>query len=82
MPNPPRCATCRWWDPRGFAEGYGYCRRNPPERQGESDDVGAWPYTEAQGWCGEHELVPPANPVVMPNVHHVSLDEVPLRHET
>lgn len=55
-----RCETCRWWD---RVEGWGSfarCRASPPAMGGS--DVGVWPLTDRDSWCGRHTPAPKPKP--------------------
>lgn len=52
------CLTCRFY----FGDGLdGYCRRFPP-REIRSGQMGTYPRTPAEGWCGEYA---PPTPVTV-----------------
>ena len=61
-----RCETCRFWD-RSVLDtvGFGACRRFPPIHlecevfdEGGSANVGEWPDTLSEDWCGEWKPTP------------------------
>ena len=52
-----KCCNCRHWSKRGVLAGSrkeGYCRANPPVVP-NNDDIGRWPVTYGDDWCGEFE---------------------------
>jgi len=57
------CATCRWWDARGFTGGrIGYCRRFPPKPTTSDKDCNdtLLPMTRQDDYCGEYKEDPNA----------------------
>ena len=56
-----RCENCRFWDLYDVTVGcgaFGECHRNPPPPYYEDDkpepvDIGRWPSTWHNDWCGE-----------------------------
>jgi hypothetical protein len=48
-----KCETCRWWERKKDAEGYGSCRiRSIAPVQGHR--LYKWPQRTWDDWCGEH----------------------------
>jgi hypothetical protein len=58
------CMTCVWWSsldqgqPEEFFQGF--CRRYAPTSN--DDEHGTWPMTDADDWCGDHQLPDPDVP--------------------
>ena len=57
MEGEPSCQDCRFWDGNRRYGGEGKCMKNAPTigRQSGGINYPAWPNTDADQWCGQHE---------------------------
>ena len=50
------CCQCNFWDQKTFHQkerNFGWCRVNPPIRNGTDEREWSWPDTYDEDWCGE-----------------------------
>ncbi len=83
------CETCRFWDGSSpDATGWGMCRRNPPTHVsheildgGGIANVGFWPDTEDDDWCGEFQEKIELRPKATKKTKDMSAEELEAWHE-
>jgi hypothetical protein len=53
------CSKCWYWDKDKESENMGECRANPPIRLLIQEQMGLWPVTSGEEWCGNFKIDKP-----------------------